>query len=162
MEYYVIYSVDTNENACMSSHLSYLSEYFGKDKLIQTEDNSSYDYDYLEGAWENGKHRKFAGLLSSKDLKGFLDDTGLCFEDCETMGSLTLEFGHIPAFSFRGDNYDTIEGAYITPMIPNNAGMSYDEFLELPELSQKRVQDKINKHHDRNWDRFKNAFKSLY
>ncbi len=84
-----------------------------------TEDDSGYEYSYLEGRWEKGKHRKWCGILNREQFQEFLDHTNLFAEDVQTMGSLGAPgcgFGLVPAFSFRTDDPDAIQNAYVTPL----------------------------------------------
>lgn len=84
-----------------------------------TEDDSGYEYSYLEGSWSKGKHRKWVALLTRDQFQEFVDHTGLFAEDVQTMGSLGAPgcgFGLVPAFSFRTDDPDAIQSAYVTPL----------------------------------------------
>ena len=71
-----------------------------------TESNESYDYGYLEGDWEKGKHRKWCGLLTKEQFNRFVEATGLVADSTETMGSIGAPgfgFGWSPAISFSDD-----------------------------------------------------------
>ena len=84
-----------------------------------TENDSGYEYGYLEGRWSSGKHRKWCAILSRDQFQEFLDHTGLVAEDVATMGSLGAPgcgYGVVPAFSFRNDDQDAIQNAYVTPL----------------------------------------------
>jgi hypothetical protein len=84
-----------------------------------TEDDRQYEYGYLEGAWRNGKHRKWCAILDRQQFEEFLDHTGLFAEDVATMGSIGAPgcgYGWAPAFSFRNDDPDAILSAYVTPL----------------------------------------------
>ena len=68
---------------------------------------------------ENGKHRKWTGLLTRKQFDAFVNKLGLYAESTETMGSLGAPgcgFGWSPAISFTGDHEDAIVSAYVTPL----------------------------------------------
>lgn len=83
-----------------------------------TEGDSQYEYSYLGDEWERGKHRKYIGILNQEEFDEFIDATYLTMEDVQTMGSLGAPgfgFGWSPAISFRGDEYDAILSAYVTP-----------------------------------------------
>ena len=54
----------------------------------QTEDDSCFEYGYLEGEWENGHHRKWCAMLTRDQFTEFVEHCGLFAEDVETMGSL--------------------------------------------------------------------------
>ena len=86
----------------------------------QTEDDDSYDYDYLEGPWEGGHHSKWVGVLNQEQFDEFTRATGLHMQDVETMGSLGVPWafpGVAPAFSFTGGGGDSvIQDAYVTPL----------------------------------------------
>ena len=86
----------------------------------QTEDDRQYDYPYLEGDWEKGKHRKWCAVLTKAQFVKFVQATGLVAEDVETMGSLGAPgfgFGWAPAISFKDDGGErAILSAYVTPI----------------------------------------------
>jgi hypothetical protein len=83
-----------------------------------TEADSQYDYGYLEGRWDKGKHRKWCALLSQDEFREFVEWVGLFPEDVHTMGSIGAPgFGIfcVPAIAFRSDDEDAIQSAYVTP-----------------------------------------------
>jgi len=85
----------------------------------QTEGDSLYDYSYLGGAWEKGRHRKLCAMLTKEQFCAFVSECGLVAEDVETMGSIGAPgfgFGWAPAMSFRGDDYSAMLSAYVTPL----------------------------------------------
>jgi hypothetical protein len=84
-------------------------------KLQQTEDDSSYEYDYLEGEWSKGKHRKLVGELNKQDFIQLSEDLDLISEDVQTMGMITGE-GHYPAISMRSDSPEAITSCYVCPI----------------------------------------------
>ena len=89
----------------------------------QTEGDDCRSYDYLEGRWEKCKHRKLCAVLTKEQFREFVDRLGLHAEDVETMGSLGAPgfgFGWAPAISFRGDDEDAIQSAYVTPLATRN------------------------------------------
>ena len=95
----------------------------------ETEDDSQYEYSYLEGQWENGSHRKWCAILDREQFDDFVSHCGLFAEDCETMGSLGAPgfgIGWAPAISFNGDHEDCIANAYVTPL-PQTKRESCDE-----------------------------------
>lgn len=91
------------------------------EKFVRTEGDEQYDYDYLASELDNprwrpykpgseddepgqGQHRKWVAELSFEEWQLFADaycidltDEGLPEEYEETMGSLTIEYGHIDA-----------------------------------------------------------------
>ena len=86
----------------------------------QTEGDDQYDYGYLEGDWERGKHRKWCALLTKDQFNEFVETLGLVAEDVQTMGSIGAPgfgFGCAPAISFN-DSGDVraILNAYVTPL----------------------------------------------
>ena len=115
IQFYVIYSFDCPRDISVNTL---------KPPAIHnwalTEKDEEFEFDYLGGDWKNGKHRKYVTkkLLSKKQFDAFINETGLKMEDIETMGSLTMELGHIPAFSFKTDDYNYICSAYVTPFLP--------------------------------------------
>jgi len=124
LEFYVIYSFD-----CMKTES--VNQY--KPPFIKrwncTEGNDQFDYDYLGGDWENGKHRKYCAQLDKKRFEKFIDHCNLIMEDINTMGSLT-ELGLLPAHSFHdgGDSYEVIINAYVTPLVMTE-GIELNEVL---------------------------------
>jgi len=56
--------------------------------------------------------------LTKEQFTRFVEQLGLYAEDIETMGSLTLEYGRLPAISFNYETYygnEPILNAYVTP-----------------------------------------------
>src|SRR6266702_4367607 len=119
MKFYVIYEFDVTRDVPVIEHKPYNTKLWDL-----TENDGSYEYDYLGPTFKNGKHRKYVALLDKKDFLRFIEFSGLRFEDIETMGSLT-EMGWLPAFAFHSDeimHYQAKSGlinkmAYVTPMI---------------------------------------------
>jgi len=116
MDFSVIYTVDCPREVSIGQFNPPKSQ----KRLWQlTENNSGYEYGYLEGRWLKGKHRKWVGILNRDQFEEFLDHTGLVAEDVQTMGSIGAPgcgFGWAPAFSFRSDDPDAIQNAYVTPL----------------------------------------------
>jgi hypothetical protein len=85
-----------------------------------TEDDRQYEYSYLEGEWEKGKHRKWCAMLTKAQFSEFVRATGLVAESTETLGSIGAPgfgFGWSPAISFRDETCDqAILSAYVTPI----------------------------------------------
>lgn len=138
MQFSVIYSVDIPED-------DELRFYEPPDLSLwdQTEGDDSYEYDYLEGRWENGQHRKWCAILNREQFDRFVDHCYLYAEDVETMGSIGAPgfgFGWAPAISFTSYDPDGIVSAYVTPV---------------PETSKQQFEE-----HD--WDRTRNAVLSVY
>ena len=126
LEFYVIYSFDIMKTESVNGF---------KPPFIKrwdcTEGDDQFDYDYLEGDWENGKHRKYCAQLNKERFEKFIDHCGLIMEDVNTMGSLT-ELGLMPAHSFNdgGDSYEAIINAYVTPLVMNEDIECTDELWE--------------------------------
>ncbi|HEX6986383.1 MAG TPA: hypothetical protein VF170_13455, partial [Planctomycetaceae bacterium] len=98
---------------------------------------------YLEGAWENGRHGKWAALLTREQFDEFVEATGLYAENTETMGSLGAPgfgWGWAPAVSFVSDDPDAIQSAYVTP---------------IPETTRARSDE-------RDWERVRGAVLAVY
>jgi len=95
-----------------------------------TEDDGQYEYSYLEGDWEKGKHRKWCAMLNKDQFSDFVRATGLVAEDVQTMGSIGAPgfgIGWSPAISFSDDGSErAILNAYVTP-IPEVRKDHYDE-----------------------------------
>ena len=125
MQFSVIFSVDVPQGISIKE---YAPPQVGRLWTL-TEDDGQYEYSYLEGRWEKGKHRKWTALLTRKQFDSFVDKLGLYAERTETMGSLGapgLGFGWSPAISFTGDHEDAIVNAYVTP-IPETKKAGGDE-----------------------------------
>lgn len=126
MQLSVIYSIDTPREVSIAQFNPPKSQ----KRLWQlTEDNSGYEYGYLEGRWTKGKHRKWCAILSREQFDEFIDHTGLMAENVATMGSLGAPgcgFGWAPAFSFRTDEPDAVQNAYVTPLA---SGSEMAQFL---------------------------------
>lgn len=92
-------------------------------KLWQkTEGNEQYDYGYLEGIWDKGKHGKYCACLTKAQFETFLSHVSIYPQSIGTMGSLGcpvpeggFELGMLPAISFDGEYEDAIVNAYVTP-----------------------------------------------
>ena len=54
----------------------------------QTENDSQYEYSYLEGDWDRGKHRKWFAMLDKDQFTEFVQATGLVADSTQTLGSL--------------------------------------------------------------------------
>ena len=100
MLFSVIYSVDVPQGISIKP---YTPPQVGR-LWTRTEGDEQYEYSYLEGRWEKGKHRKWAALLTRKQFDAFVEKLGLVAEDVQTMGSLGAPgfgFGWAPAISFQ-------------------------------------------------------------
>jgi hypothetical protein len=95
-----------------------------------TEGNEQYEYGYLDGDWERGKHRKWCALLTKEQFNEFINSTGLVADSTETMGSLGAPgfgFGWAPAISFSDDGGErAVLNAYVTP-VPQTRKEKLDE-----------------------------------
>lgn len=138
MRFYVILTIDI-------PRAEYINRYAPskriRRKLTLTEGDEQYEYDYLEGIWEHGKHRKYCGELNRKDFEEMVSDCGLLADTVETMGSLT-EFGWFNAISFRSEHYSAIVSAYVTP-IPDFPGSSEWRSEESMQGAWDRVKDVV-------------------
>lgn len=135
MNFYVIYSFDCDKDEKISMYAPKRSKSWYRSEAGTCEDIP------------NWKHRKYCGLLTRKELDEFISDQCLEAENIDTMGSLTLEFGWLPAISMTGYSYDSrynaylcYQNAYVTPLIERKA-KPCDE-------------------HD--WERVKKAFLEVY
>jgi hypothetical protein len=126
MQLSIIYSIDTPREV----RIAQFNPPPNQKRLWQlTEDDGQYEYSCLEGRWSKGKHRKWCGILNREQFDEFLDHTGLFAEDVRTMGSLGAPgcgYGLVPAFSFRNDDPDSIQSAYVTPLA---SGSEMADFL---------------------------------
>ena len=138
MQVSVIYSVDTPGGEDVNAHAP--PDLAPWD---QTEGDEGYEYGYLEGRWEEGRHRKWAGVLTRDQFDQFVRQCRLTAEEVQTMGALGTPgcgYGWAPAISFRGDDPDAIASAYVTP---------------LPEVRKDRLDD-------RDWGRVRAAVLAVY
>ena len=124
MQFSIIYSVDVPEDESIDLYTPPHEE----ELWDQTEDDDQYEYDYLEGRWENGSHRKWATILTREQFDEFVEHSGLQAEDTETMGSMGAPgCGYwAPAISFTSDDPDAIQSAYVTPL-PEVEKESFDQ-----------------------------------
>lgn len=109
----------------------------------ETEGDGQYEYGYLEGRWEEGHHRKWCAVLDRDQFSEFVERCGLLAEDVQTMGSIGAPgfgFGWAPAISFRSDDPDAIQSAYVTP---------------LPEVRKESLDE-------RDWERVRGAVLAVY
>ncbi len=139
MLFSIIYSVDVPADEDVLGHAPPKAD----ELWDQTEDDSNYEYGYLEGCWEEGHHRKWAAILTRDQFDDFTDHCGLFAEDVETMGNLGAPgcgFGLAPAISFTSDDQDAIQSAYVTP---------------LPETDKEKLTD-------RDWRRTRRAVLAVY
>jgi hypothetical protein len=85
-----------------------------------TEQSDGEPSDWCEELFDGKcKHRKFCAVLTRQQFDRFIQDTGLHAESVETMGSLGapgLGWGLSPAISFRNDDPNAIQSAYVTPI----------------------------------------------
>ncbi len=116
MLFSVIYSVDVPRDVsiCRRSPPAHQLR-----RLWQLTEQGSDDYGYLGDYWKKGKHRKWCAILTRKQFDEFVQHCGLAAENIKTMGSLGAPgfgYGLAPAISFRGDEPDAIQSAYVTPI----------------------------------------------
>jgi len=128
MLFSVIYSVDVPSYASIRGFLPRRSVLRHMDC---TEGDEEYEYDYLEGCWEKGKHRKLVGLLIRPHFEALVEDCGLYAEDVETMGSIGApglfpEVWCAPAIAFNAEDPEAIQSMYVTP-IPEVLGINITE-----------------------------------
>lgn len=139
MKFSVIYSVDVPHDGDIAVFAPPNIE----ELWNQTEDDDQYEYDHLEGRWENGHHRKWCGILDRQQFDEFVEFCDLVAEDVETMGSLGAPgfgIGWAPAISFNGNDPNAIQNAYVTP---------------IPEVRREHC-------HERDWDRVREAVLAVY
>ncbi len=139
MLFSVIYSADTPEDVDVLDFAPPQIE----ELWDETEDDSEYEYGYLEGCWEKGSHRKWCAVLNREQFDEFVEKCGLFAENVQTMGSLGAPgfgFGWAPAISFSSDSSDAIQSAYVTP---------------IPEVERESG-------NEADWDRVRTAVLSVY
>lgn len=139
MQFSIIYSVDTPADVDVLDYAPPQVE----ELWDETEDDDQYEYSYLEGRWEEGHHRKWCAILDREQFDEFVERCGLLAEDVQTLGSLGAPgfgFGWAPAISFRSDDPDAIQSAYVTP---------------LPETRKETLDE-------RDWERVRTAVLAVY
>jgi hypothetical protein len=139
MRFSVIYSVDVPGNVRVTDYAPPQARRLWD----KTEGDESYEYSYLEGRWEKGKHRKWCAVLDRGQFDEFVSRCGLVAEDVQTMGSLGAPgfgFGWAPAIAFHNDAPDAILSAYVTP---------------IPEVEKDHFDE-------RDWNRVRSAVLSVY
>lgn len=139
MLFSVIYSVDTTED----DNIDLYAPPHVEDLWDQTEGDDQREFAYLEGAWENGQHRKWGAVLDREQFDEFVSALCLYADSTPTMGSIGAPgcgFGISPAISFSRDDPDAILSAYVTPM---------------PETSKEHGDE-------RDWNRVVNAVLAVY
>jgi hypothetical protein len=112
--YGVIYSFDCPRTESVKTYLPRKSIL---KKMQMTEGDSSREYGYLEGEWENCKHRKYGAVLTQEEFDQFVDDCELRADSVETMGAMGMPgserwWGCTPAIAFNGPD---VAQAYVTP-----------------------------------------------
>ncbi len=115
MQFSVIYSVDVPAH----ERISRFTPPHVRKLWDLTEGDEQYEFSYLEGEWEKGHHRKWCSVLTREQFDEFIDHCGLFAEDVQTMGAIgspAFGFGWSPAISFRSDDCDAIQSAYVTPL----------------------------------------------
>lgn len=143
MKYGVLYSVDVPSTVSLRPHLPSKRHLFDT-----TEGNECYEYDYLEGAWEKGKHRKLIGVLTQEQFDEFVEELGLFAEDVETLGSLGVPWagcgglGVAPAISFISEDPEAIQGAYVTPIPQCDPPEDEEEMREVWEELKRKIVEK--------------------
>jgi hypothetical protein len=98
---------------------------------------------------------KFVGDLDEKDLLAWFEDE-FFYYNCDTMGSITTEYGHLPAHNYIADHHDPYKNwknevlngeqslsVYITPYIKTEDGLLDPK----PELFQ-RLRDAVENNYD--------------
>jgi len=125
MLFSVIYSVDVPSNVSIRDY----APPSVRRLWTTTEGDNQYEYSYLAGRWEKGRHRKWTAILTRDQFDAFVSKLGLVAEDVQTMGSLGAPgfgFGWAPAISFNGDDENAILNAYVTPL-PEVKKEGFDE-----------------------------------
>jgi hypothetical protein len=177
MKFYVIYSFDCTKN----DNPKYYDPPY-KDDWTQTEGDDEWDYNYLADEnphnadmWRDGHHRKYVYPdMDKAQFLHFLKETSLCFEDVETMGSLT-DIGWMPAFAFRAsdsamsiyDNKGLVDaGAYVTPIPEPVRPMFSVRHREDQEcfwpLTDEEMEAYVYNRQRRYWDIMRKAFGKDY
>ena len=123
IDFYVIFAFNTYRKE------ESVNEYYPRAnirrKMQITEDQPEFISDEVK-IW---KHRKLCGVLNFEEIENFMWDTGLFYEDVETMGSIT-EIGWLPSFSFNDEERDCI--AYVSPLVCE---------IEIETMSETRKRD---------------------
>lgn len=164
MQFSVIYSFDVRREQSVEPYNPPKNQRWRLWQL--TEGDEQYEFGYLGGSYEKGKHRKWCAWLTRKQFDEFVSHVGVYPENVETMGSLGAPgcgYGISPAISFNGepDAYgEPIEqNAYVTP-IPD-VEPRWERF-ERPMLDEKTILEHKARRADQVWERIKRAILSVY
>lgn len=139
MLFSVIYSVDVPAETDIDDYTPPQAD----ELWDETEGDDQYEYGYLDGRWDEGHHRKWGAVLTREQFDEFVRHCNLTAENVQTMGSIGAPgfgFSRAPAISFRSDDSDAIQSAYVSP---------------IPEVEKDHLDD-----HD--WDRVRGAVLSVY
>lgn len=120
VKYQVIYSIDIprSENETLISDCK--TDLLRKTSIFEVTETDPDDFDVKY-------HRKYRGLLTASQTEKFLDEIE-AHSTCETMGSLDLNFGWLPAISFETDNshYGYWDCCYISPVVLDDSPDDFD------------------------------------
>lgn len=118
-------------------------QYLPMDKPESLDKFGFYPTDAEVAYWdEHWMDRKYCGEIPAKNLPYFLQEIGAA-TTCQTMGALTLEYGHLPAISFESEGYGYEQriNAYVSPVLPSEE--LYKAFEALPEGQQEVVRERV-------------------
>lgn len=139
LNYYVIFSVTYKYRDVDGQFLPIQ----GKPEMVKRPLFVPTDVEDIDGKL---KDRKYCATLTPDQLIEFMKETEFT-DTCQTMGSLTLEYGMLPAISFEYYDYNYSVNAYVSP-VPGSDHATYSEFEKLDEKQQAAIQNKIgNKMH---------------
>jgi hypothetical protein len=153
MKFSIIMSVDCPDEVPMSRYKPECVIPDGDDKaeygLDQTEGDEQYEFSYLEGRWEKGTHRKWAGILTREQFDALVNQFGFCSERTPTGGSIGAPgfgYGWAPAISFNADDEDAIINMYVTPL-PETIHSKREDFEGFSEDAWDRIKDAVIRHY---------------
>ena len=125
-----------NDSYC-NQILNHNLSYYFRDNIdkfrVTEEDNNSDEYSYCD---LTTIHRKYVGELNEEEFLDFIRYYEYNLT-CDTMGSLTLEYGWLPAFSVELSDNDNFECLYVS--------LLFDEKLddEIMETIENQIKEAI-------------------
>ncbi len=151
IQYFVITSLDCEDGEINRNKPGVLKSR----KHTYVSESGESEYDYLRDEDPSSPklvHRKYCSHLTAKQVKELLDYDW--FETCDTMGSLSLEYGLIPAVSFNfevgGYDYTAFLNSYISAVVVNEEELcgELDKLdKDTAEIKSKKIGQKLDRIH---------------
>lgn len=137
MQYSIIYSCDVPRGTSLAAPPPEQCHKWQCTERSGGPDGAQIEWGFEPGSvWSRGRHRKYCAWLDTDDeFSDFVDYCGLLLEDVETMGSIGAPgfgFGWAPALSFRSDDPERLQSAYVTPIPDEAPPVPLDDAPALP------------------------------